>query len=104
MTTSPQFGQQLAPPSNALALVGLVMGIIAWVIAIFAPNVAMALFLSAVPALLAIIFGFIGITTANRLAGKRRTIAIWAVVLGFTTILAYPLSGFLLAAIFGVTR
>ena len=54
--------------------------------------------LSLLPALLALIFGFIGINTANRLGGKRRGLAIAAVVLGFAPVWV----PFLRAALFGI--
>lgn len=68
------------PPSNGLAVAGLVLGITGAVLALI-PLVGV--FLCWLPALLAIIFGFIGIATANR-TGLRKTEAIWAVVLGFS--------------------
>lgn len=70
--------QQLAPPSNALALAGFVLGA-AGVLLVFVPG---AWALPLLPALLAVIFGFVGITTANRLAGRRKVMAVWAVILG----------------------
>lgn len=68
------------PPSNGLALAGLILGITGAVLALI-PLVGV--FLCWLPALLAIIFGFIGISTANR-TGLRKTEAVWAVVLGFS--------------------
>jgi hypothetical protein len=38
------------------------------------------------PALLAIIFGFIGLGTASRLNGLRRNEALWGTILGFAPI------------------
>ena len=86
--------QQLAPPTNAFALAGFILGTVALALSAIPGAWALAL----VPALLAIIFGFVGITTANRLAGKRRKLAIWSVVLGFSP-LWLP---WILVAMFGV--
>lgn len=96
--------RQMAPPTNALALAGLILGIVAAAIGLLAPSIYMVLLLAFIPGLLAIIFGFVGITTANRMGGLRRRHAIWAVVLGFSPIAAWLVSGWLLAAVFGVTR
>jgi hypothetical protein len=88
MTTQPQ----MAPPTNALALAASILGVVALalaflallVIAYFSPlSLIIAWALSLLPGALAVIFGFIGITTANRMAGRRRKHAVWGVVLGF---------------------
>lgn len=94
----------IAPPTNALSLAGLVLGIMGVGVALVAPTLFLSWFLSFVPALLAIIFGFVGINTANRMNGLRRRLAVWAVVLGFAPIPAWVLSGWLLAAVFGIVR
>lgn len=88
------YNQPIAPPTNALALAGLILGIIAAILSIFYGGWILAL----LPALLALIFGFVGINTANRLGGKRRGMAIAAVILAFSPLLI-PL---LKSAIFGV--
>jgi len=88
------YNQPIAPPTNALALAGLILGIIAAVVSIPPTGWLFAL----LPALLALIFGFVGINTANRLGGKRRGMAIAAVVLAFSPILV-PL---VKAAVFGI--
>jgi hypothetical protein len=73
---------QLAPrPStNGLAVAALILGTIGFVIGLIP---IAGIFLFWVPALLAIIFGFIGISTASRLNGLNRPQAIWGVILGF---------------------
>lgn len=87
---------QLAPPNNSLALAGFVMGLVAWALAlaIGARSVVLFILATGLFSLLAIIFGFVGIATANRLGGKRRGLAIWAVILGFTPLVAVFIRGF----------
>ena len=91
--------QQLAPPTNALALAGFILGLIAAVATGFVDYwTGTLVVLILTPALLAVIFGFVGINTANRLGGKRRKLAIWSVMLGFSPIWLT----WVLAAVFGV--
>ena len=75
---------QLAPrqPSNGLAIAGLVTGIVGAALSLipFA-----GVFFCWLPALLAIIFGFIAIGTAKR-TGLRRNESLAAVILGFVPI------------------
>lgn len=101
--------QVLAPPNNSTAMAGLALGIMSAAIALIAGGLfggrpiglAAAFLLASLPALLAVIFGFVGISTANRLGGKRRGQAIWAVILGFTP-WAFALIGMILKlSIFG---
>lgn len=86
----------IAPPNNSLALASVILGGISWLVAGLmgladaSPlSLIIALLLAGVPGILAIIFGFVGISTANRLGGKRRALAIWGVVLGFTPAIAW---------------
>ena len=71
----------MAPPTNALALAGYILGAVAVALSVFLGW--LGLFIGFVPALLAIIFGFVGINTANRMGGLRKRDAVWAVVMGF---------------------
>ncbi|MHA6694675.1 hypothetical protein [Homoserinimonas sp. A520] len=96
--------RQIAPPTNALALAGLILGVVAAVIGLLTPSATLMLLLAFIPGLLAIIFGFIGIYMANRMGGLRRKHAIWAVVLGFTPVVVWLVAGWLLAAVFGISR
>jgi len=100
----------LAPPNNSLALAGFILGWIALGISVligFIPGsltplaILITFALAGVPGLLAIIFGFIGISTANRMQGRRRGKAIAAVILGFSPILGLFIGQFLSAAIIG---
>lgn len=95
--------QQLAPPTNALALAGFILGCVAVVGAQFVSGWTLPLLLLvSVPGLLAVVFGFVGINTANRLGGRRKRLAVWSVVLGFGPVPAWMLTRLLLAALFGV--
>jgi len=78
--------REIAPPTNALAIAAFVVGLITLGLTLM----HLTLWLLAIPALVTLIFGFIGVNTANRLAGKRRALAIIAVLLGFSP-LWYPL-------------
>jgi hypothetical protein len=70
------------PATNGLAIAGLVTGIVGAVLALIP---LAGVFLCWLPAMLGIIFGFIGLGTANR-TGLRRTEARWAIILGFAPI------------------
>lgn len=90
---------QLAPrqPGNGLAIAGLVTGIVGAALSLI-PFVGV--FLCWLPALLAIIFGFIAIGTSKR-NGLRRNESLAAVILGFVPIpvtLLYILIGVGIAA------
>jgi len=71
------------PPSNGLAVAGMVLGIVGTVCSLI-PFIGV--FLCWLPALLGIIFGFIGLGTAKRAGGFRRAEAITAIVCGFLPI------------------
>lgn len=75
---------QLAPrqPSNGLAIAGLVTGIVGAALSLI-PLVGV--FLCWLPALLAIVFGFIALGTAKR-TGLRRNESLAAIILGFVPI------------------
>jgi hypothetical protein len=76
---------QLAPrPStNGLAIAALILGIVGAALSLIP---VLGLFLCWLPALLAIVFGFIGLSTARRLNGLRRSEALWGTILGFAPI------------------
>jgi hypothetical protein len=71
------------PSTNGLAITALILGIVGAALSLI-PIVG--LFLCWLPALLAIIFGFIGLGTASRLNGLRRNEALWGTILGFAPI------------------
>lgn len=77
------YGQADPPSTNGLAVASLVLGIVAVLLAAI-PLVGLALF--PLPALLALIFGVIGVITGNRLGGKRVAIAIAGIVLSLSPI------------------
>jgi hypothetical protein len=101
--------QVLAPPTNALAVAGFTLGCVAVACSLFVPFEMPALLLLlifpllllfvVIPALLAIIFGFVGISTANRLGGERKSLAVWAVVLGFIPLPVWVLAQLWLAVL-----
>jgi drug/metabolite transporter (DMT)-like permease len=70
-----------APPTNALAVASLVLGIVAALLATI-PLAGLALF--PLPALLALIFGIIGVVTGNKLGGKRVRMAIAGIILSLS--------------------
>ena len=70
------YQQIVRPPSNGLATAGMVLGIVAIVLGVWMiiPIIGLAFaFVSFVPAVLAVIFGFVGLRQANRVT--------WAVAL-----------------------
>jgi hypothetical protein len=72
------------PSSNGLAVAALVLGVVGTALSLIP---FLGLFLCWLPALLAIIFGFVGLGTARRSNGFRRTEALWGAILGFAPIL-----------------
>gem|GEM_PF-2844295 len=76
----PVYVQMVARPTNGIAVAAVVLGVVGFVVGLFP---IAGIFLFWIPALLAIIFGFIGISTASRLGGLNRGQAIWGVILGF---------------------
>ena len=86
MTNAPQqvfVTYQPRPSTNGLAVAGMVIGIVALVIALI-PLIGW--FMAFVPAVLAVIFGHIGQSTAKRLGGMRRTESIVAWVTGYAAL------------------
>jgi len=75
---------QLAPrqPTNGLAIAGLVTGIVGAALSLIP---LLGVFLCWLPALLAIIFGFIALGTAKH-TGLRRNESVAAIILGFVPI------------------
>jgi hypothetical protein len=71
------------PSTNGLAITALILGIVGAALSLI-PIVGP--FLCWLPALLAIIFGFIGLGTASRLNGLRRNEALWGTIFGFAPI------------------
>lgn len=71
--------QYVRPPSNnGIAIAGLILGITGAALALIP---LLGLFLCGLPALLAIIFGFVGLSHPT---GFRKKEAIWSVILGFS--------------------
>jgi predicted PurR-regulated permease PerM len=66
-----------------LAIAALILGIVGAALSLIP---VLGPFLCWLPALLAIVFGFIGLSTASRLNGLRRIEALWGTILGFAPI------------------
>ena len=101
------YSPPLAPPNNSLALASNVLGWISaglgltigfLVTAVTPLSIVAVLLISGVPGLLAIVFGFIGISTANRLGGLRKGMALIGVILGFLPLFAFVL-GFIIRGV-----
>jgi hypothetical protein len=91
------FGLAPRPPSNGLAIAGLVCGIVGAALSLI-PLVGV--FFCWLPALLAIIFGFVALGTSRR-NGLRRTESLAAIWLGFAPIavtILYVMIGVALAS------
>ncbi|NEN06015.1 DUF4190 domain-containing protein [Diaminobutyricibacter tongyongensis] len=87
------------PPSNGLAIAGMVLGIVGTVLSLI-PIVG--IFLCWLPALLGVIFGCIGLGTAKRNNGYRRGEAITAVICGLLPI-PLVMIGFAVVAALGAS-
>lgn len=83
------------PPSNALALAGFIVGVGALVVTLLSWPLPVTVLVG----LLAIIFGFVGITRANRLNGKRKRLAVWSVVLGCSPLVVPIVAAYLFGII-----
>ena len=82
------YHQVLRPPSNSMAIAALVLGIVAIVLGVWiiVPIVGLVFaFLSFVPAVLAAIFGFLGLRQSNQV-GVGRGPAVTGLVLGGLTL------------------
>lgn len=90
--------------SNKIAIAGFVLSLVGHALAILIPNMWYVLFLAFIPGLLALIFGIIGYTTANRMGGSNRGFAVWAIVLSVTPIVTWFLFTFIYAAVLGTSR
>ncbi len=68
------------PPGNGIAIAALILGI--WGFLTTGIPLFVGLFLGAVPDILAIVFGIVGIVRANRIGGRGRVPATFGLVLG----------------------
>jgi uncharacterized membrane protein len=84
----------VAPPSNGIGTAAGVVGIIA-IVLIFIPYLD---FLGVVLGLLAIVFGGLGVSRANRMGGRGKGMAVTGLVLG---IIAVALFAILLIIVYG---
>lgn len=82
------YQQIVKPPSNGMAVTSLILGILAIVVGVWTPIPIAGLvfaFLSFLPALLAIIFGHVGLST-SKTNGVGKGQAITGLILGYLTI------------------
>ncbi len=82
------YQQPLPPPTNAMAVTSLILGIIGGLIGIWSPFPIFGIIAGAVaffPALLAIIFGHSGLRRA-KFTGAGRGVALTGLVFGYATI------------------
>lgn len=87
--TPPAYAPLPATPSNGLAIAALALGIAASVIGIWAliPIVGLvAAFLAFLPAVLAVIFGHIGVAKSKSMGGTGKGIAVAGFILGYATV------------------
>lgn len=83
------YQQVVRAPSNGSAVASLVLGIVAIVIGIWIPVPVLGLvmmFLAFAPALLAVIFGHVGLGYAARVGGIGRGGALTGLILGYVTL------------------
>ncbi|KAM9862040.1 hypothetical protein ACI1US_02147 [Leucobacter sp. BZR 635] len=82
------YQQPVPPPNNAMAVTSLILGIVGGLIGIWSPFPIFGIIAGAVaflPALLAIVFGHMGLRTSNR-TGVGRGVALTGLVFGYLTI------------------
>ena len=87
--TPPAYAPLPAKPSNGMAIAALALGIAAIVIGIWAliPLVGLvAAFLAFLPAVLAAIFGHIGVAKSKSMDGTGKGMAVTGFILGYVTI------------------
>jgi hypothetical protein len=87
--------------TNGVALAALILGIAGAALSLIP---LLGLFFCWLPALLAIIFGFIGLSNAKKLNGLRHSVALWGVILGFAPIpitVVYLIIGTAIGAVSG---
>lgn len=69
--------------TNGVALAAVILGAAGTALSLIP---ILGVFLCWAPALLGIIFGFVGLSNAKKLNGLRKTAALWGVILGFAPI------------------
>jgi uncharacterized membrane protein len=69
--------------NNGVALAAVILGAIGAALSLIP---ILGVFLCWVPAILGIIFGFVGLSNAKKLNGLRKNVALWGVILGFVPI------------------
>lgn len=85
----PHYVQIVRAPSNGSGIASLVLGIVAIVMGVWIPVPILGLFLTFlafVPAVLAVVFGHVGLAFAARTAGIGRGGALAGLILGYVTL------------------
>jgi hypothetical protein len=83
------YQQIVRAPSNGTAIASLVLGIVAILAGMWIPIPFIGLimmFLAFVPAVLAVVFGHVGLRTSSRSGGTGRGAALTGLVLGYLTL------------------
>lgn len=83
------YQQVVQAPSNGMAIASLVLGVVAIVTGIWIPIPILGLFmmfLAFVPAVLAVVFGHLGLRNAVRIGGIGRGSALTGLILGYVTL------------------
>ncbi|WP_174843925.1 DUF4190 domain-containing protein [Cryobacterium sandaracinum] len=93
MSSYPQqqiiYQQVIKAPTNGMAITSLVLGIVAIITGIWIPIPILGLFmmfLAFLPAVLAVIFGHVGLRNATRLGGIGRGASLTGLILGYITL------------------
>ena len=87
--TTVHYHQFVRPPTNGLAVASLVTGILGAIpgVLVIVPILGLFMaFLAVVPAVLAVIFGHIGLTTAKRMSGLGHGNALAGLILGYVVL------------------
>jgi hypothetical protein len=85
--------------ADGIAVAALVLGIVGALLSLIP---VAGLFLCGLPALLAIIFGFIGLRRSKNFMGPDRGFSLWGIVLGFSPILLATIINVIVTGIHGV--
>lgn len=83
------YQQVVRAPSNGVAIAALVLGIVAIVLGVWIPIPILGLvvmFLAFVPAVLAVVFGHVGLRVAARTGGLGRGASVTGLILGYLTL------------------
>ena len=83
------YQQVVRAPSNGVAVASLVLGLVAIVLGVWIPIPILGLVtmvLAFVPAVLAVVFGHVGLRAATRVGGLGRGASVTGLILGYVTL------------------